>query len=111
MTIQRGHRQYGATSQAASRLPRLRPAALGPPSGTPPPSLEFPGPAHLSGLAAKASVRVSGLPGLWDCQFRQTSGKVICQFPLVSAIKASRKKTTAFPNTILTLPLSHILKS
>lgn len=92
MTIQRGRRQYGAASQAASRPPRPRPWSPGPALGHTP-SLELPGPAHLKCARlqqTRLSERVKS-PGLWGCQFRQTSGKVICQFSLVSAIKASRK--------------------
>lgn len=46
MTIQRGRRQYGAASQAASRPPRPRPRSPGPALGHTP-SLELQGPAHL----------------------------------------------------------------
>lgn len=92
MTIQRGRRQYGAASQAASRPPRPRPRSPGPALGHTP-SLELPGPptSSVHTCSKRVCQSVSGRPGLWDCQFRQTSGKVICQFSLVSVIKASRQ--------------------
>lgn len=91
MTIQRGRRQYGAASQAASRPLRPRPWSRGTALGHAP-SRELRAPAHLK-CALLPRTRLSESSGsfLGDCRASQTSRKLIRQSFLAFAMQTSRK--------------------